>query len=115
LEETFARRWDKLGTPWTLEREVEIVDLKGTVFVPDFALRHPDGRLAHIEIMGFWHPDYLRRKLEKLRRAAMPDLIVAVSERLNAGTDDFRDIPGPVIFFKGKLEPRQVLAVLTTG
>ncbi|MCB1919627.1 MAG: DUF790 family protein [Candidatus Competibacteraceae bacterium] len=112
LEESFARRWEKLGTPWTLEREVEIVDLKGTVFVPDFALRHVDGRVIHIEIMGFWHPDYLRRKLDKLRRAAMPNLIVAVSERLNAGADDFRDIPGPVIFFKGKLEPRQVLAVL---
>jgi predicted nuclease of restriction endonuclease-like RecB superfamily len=112
LEERFATRWEKLGTPWVLEREVEIVDLKGTVFVPDFALRHPDGRVAHIEIMGFWHPDYLRRKLDKLRRAAMPDLIVAVSERLNVGAGDFQDIPGPVLFFKGKLEPRQVLAAL---
>mgnify|MGYP001241949118 CR=1 FL=1 len=115
LEESFARRWEKLGTPWVLEREVAIVDLKGTVFVPDFALRHPDGRLAHVEIMGFWHPDYLRRKLDKLRRAAMPDLIVAVSERLNVGAADFRDVPGPVLFFKGKLEPRQVLAVLEGG
>ncbi len=112
LEESFARRWEKLGAPWALEREVEIVDLKGTVFVPDFALRHPDGRIAHVEIMGFWHPDYLRRKLDKLHRAAMPDLIVAVSERLNVGPDDFRDIPGSVIFFKGKLEPRQVLTAL---
>ena len=112
LEEHFARRWEKLDTPWTLEREVEIVDLKGTVFVPDFALRHPDGRVAHVEIMGFWHPDYLRRKLDKLRRAAMPDLIVAVSERLNVGADDFRDVPGPVLFFKGKLEPRAVLECL---
>jgi predicted nuclease of restriction endonuclease-like RecB superfamily len=93
LEESFVRRWEKLATPWTLEREVEIVDLKGTVFVPDFALRHPDGRIAHVEIMGFWHPDYLRRKLDKLRRAAMPDLIVAVSERLNVGADDFRMFP----------------------
>ncbi|HRD49944.1 MAG TPA: DUF790 family protein [Candidatus Contendobacter sp.] len=112
LEETFARRWEKLNTPWTLEREVEIVDLKGTVFVPDFALRHPDGRIAHVEIMGFWHPDYLRRKLDKLRRAAMPNLIVAVSERLNVGAEDFQDVPGPVLFFKGKLEPRAVLESL---
>ena len=112
LEERFVHRWEKLETPWALEREVEIVDLKGTVFVPDFALRHPDGRIAHVEIMGFWHPDYLRRKLDKLRRAAMPDLIVAVSERLNVGAEDFRDIPGPLLFFKGKLEPRAVLACL---
>ncbi len=112
LEESFVRRWEKLATPWALEREVEIVDLKGTVFVPDFALRHPDGRIAHVEIMGFWHPDYLRRKLDKLRRAAMPDLIVAVSERLNVGAEDFQEVPGPVLFFKGKLEPRAVLEAL---
>ncbi len=112
LEASFAQRWAKLDTPWVLEREVEIVDLKGTVFVPDFALRHPDGRVAHVEIMGFWHPDYLRRKLDKLRRAAMPDLILAVSDRLNVGADDLDALPGPVVFFKGKLEPRHVLAVL---
>ena len=112
LEESFAQRWAKLDTPWVLEREVEIVDLKGTVFVPDFALRHPDGRVAHVEIMGFWHPDYLRRKLDKLRRAAMPDLILAVSDRLNVGADDLDALPGPVVFFKGRLEPRHVLAVL---
>ena len=112
LEARFAKRWEQLGTLWILEREVEIVDLKGTVFVPDFALRHADGRIMHVEIMGFWHPDYLRRKLDKLRRAAMPNLIVAVSERLNVGADDFRDIPGPVLFFKGKLDPRAVLELL---
>lgn len=112
LERRFAERWEKLDTPWELEREVAIIDLKGTVFVPDFALRHPDGRLAHVEIVGFWHPDYLRRKLDKVRRAGMPDLILAVSERLNVGADDVANLPGPVIWFKGKLEPRQVLALL---
>ena len=28
------------------------------------------------------------------------------------GAADFQDIPGPVLFFKGQLEPRQVLAAL---
>jgi predicted nuclease of restriction endonuclease-like RecB superfamily len=112
LERSFAERWQKLDTPWVLEREVAIVDLKGTVFVPDFALRHPDGRIVHVEIMGFWHPDYLRRKLDKIRRADMNNLILAVSDRLNVGEEDLQRIPGPVIFFKGKLEPRQVLAVM---
>lgn len=112
LERSFAERWERLATPWILEREVEIVDLKGTVFVPDFALRHPDGRIIHIEIMGFWHPDYLRRKLDKVRRAHMNNLILAVSERLNVGEEDVREIPGPVLFFKGKLEPRKVLELI---
>ena len=112
LERSFAERWEKLKTPWQLEREVEIVDLTGTVFVPDFALRHPDGRTVHIEIVGFWHPDYLRRKLDKVRRAAMPDLLLAVSDRLNVSTEQIAELAGPVIWFKGKLDPRQVLAVI---
>ena len=112
LERSFAERWARLTTPWTLEREVEIVDLKGTVFVPDFALRHPDGRVVHVEIMGFWHPDYLRRKLDKIKRADMPNLILAVSDRLNVGAEDIREIAGPVLFFKGKLEPRRVLDII---
>ncbi|MEW6733617.1 MAG: DUF790 family protein, partial [Acidobacteriota bacterium] len=83
LESSFVERWEKLATPWQLEREVEIVDLKGTVFVPDFALRHPDGRVFHVEIVGFWHPDYLQRKFNKVRKAGMSNLLLAVSERLN--------------------------------
>jgi predicted nuclease of restriction endonuclease-like RecB superfamily len=114
LEKTFAERWEKLQSPWVLEREVEIVDLKGTVFVPDFALRHVDGRTVHIEIVGFWHPDYLRRKLDKVKRANMQDLILAVSDRLNVSTEAVEELPGPVLFFKGKLEPRKVLAVVET-
>jgi len=62
---------------------------------------------------GFWHPDYLRRKLDKLRRAAMPNLH---RRRLGAaetpGPEDFHDVPARSYFFQGKLEPRQVLAVL---
>jgi predicted nuclease of restriction endonuclease-like RecB superfamily len=111
LEEAFFKRWARLKTPWTLEREVEIIDLKGTVFLPDFALRHPDGRTVYMEIVGFWHPDYLKRKLEKVRRAGLPHLILAVSERLQVGEGDLEGLPGPVIFFKGKLDPGKVREV----
>jgi predicted nuclease of restriction endonuclease-like RecB superfamily len=90
---------------------VEIIDLKGTVFLPDFALRHPDGRTIYVEIVGFWHPDYLKRKLKKVRRAGLLNLILAVSERLKVGKGDLEGLPRPVVFFKGKLDPRKVLEV----
>jgi predicted nuclease of restriction endonuclease-like RecB superfamily len=111
LEEAFFKRWVRLETPWALEREVEIIDLKGTVFLPDFALRHPDGRTVYVEIIGFWHPDYLKRKFEKVRRAGLPNLILAVSERLKVGEGDLEGLPGPVVFFKGKLDPGKVWEV----
>ena len=112
LEATFAKRWEKLHSVWRLEREVEVVDLKGTVFLPDFALRHPDGRTMHFEIVGFWQPEYLRRKLEKVQRANMNNLILAVSRRLSLGDDDVKDLPAKVLWFKGQIKPESVLETL---
>ena len=109
LEQTFAERFEKANTEWQLERETEIINLKDTVLIPDFAFRHPDGRTAILEIIGFWHPDYLRRKLDKLRRAQRSDLIVAVNSTLNVTKDDFRDIPSSVFFFKDKIKPEDVI------
>ncbi len=112
LEETFARRFEKAATAWQLERETEIVNLKETVMIPDFAFRHPDGRTALLEIVGFWRPEYLRRKLEKLRRAQRRDLVVAVSRDLNVSEADFSGVPGGVFFFKNRIQPREVLEQL---
>jgi hypothetical protein len=42
----------------------------------------------------------IKRKLEKVRRAGLPHLILAVSERLQVGEGDLEGLPGPVIFFK---------------
>ena len=112
LEETFAARFAKAKTDWSLERETELVDLKETVMVPDFAFRHPDGRTALLEIVGYWRPEYLKRKLEKLRRAQRGDLIVAVSDKLNVSQEDFGDIPGGVFFFKERIQPKEVVAQL---
>lgn len=109
LERHFATQFEKIETEWTLERETDIIDLKDTVMIPDFAFSHPDGRRALMEIVGFWTPDYLQKKLWKLKRVAMPNMIIAVSDRLNCSTEDFRDIPGEVLFFKTRIKPKAVL------
>lgn len=54
----------------------------------------------------------------KVRRAGLPNLILAVSERLKVGEGDLEGLPGPVVFFKGKLDPgrvREVAESLGTG
>lgn len=109
LERHFATQFDKIETEWTLERETDIINLKDTVMIPDFAFSHPDGRRALMEIVGFWTPDYLQKKLWKLKRAAMPNMIIAVSDQLNCSTEDFRDIAGEVLFFKTRIKPKAVL------
>ena len=113
LETGFAERFQKLETSWKLEREVDLVPVPGGVILPDFRLEHEDGRSVLVEIVGYWRPEYLRRKFDLLRKSGRTDVIVCVSERLNlekAGVDpsDFGD---RVVWFKGVLNPKEVLAL----
>ena len=112
LERTFAERFTEIDSGWQIEREVAIVNLKDTVFIPDFAFRHTDGRTALLEIVGFWRPDYLEKKIMKLKRSGRADMVVAVSADLNVGEDDFKDVPGSVFFFKKRINPHEVIVRL---
>lgn len=112
LERTFAERFVTIDSGWEIEREVAIINLKETVFIPDFAFRHADGRTALLEIVGFWRPDYLEKKFMKLRRSGRTDMVVAVSADLNVGEEDIKDVPGSVFFFKNRINPREVIARL---
>jgi len=49
------------------------------VMIPDFAIEHPDGRRAILEIVGFWTPEYLDAKLEKIRKVEADNFVLAVS------------------------------------
>jgi predicted nuclease of restriction endonuclease-like RecB superfamily len=67
-----------------------------------------------LEIVGYWRPEYLRKKFSQVRRAARDDLILAVSERLNlekAGVN-IADVPTKVVWFKDQLSAKAVLAAL---
>jgi uncharacterized protein len=113
LEHSFAERFEKTKTDWTLEREVDLVDLGGTVMIPDFRLVHSDGRAVLLEIVGFWRADYLRRKFEKLRRSNRRDIVIAVSQKLNIGESgaNLDGLEDQIVWFKGALEPKTVLEV----
>jgi len=114
LEQAFAERWAQTPTAWRLEREVDLIPLPGSVMVPDFRLVHADGRSVLLEIVGYWRPEYLRKKFAQVRRAGRQDLILAVSERLNlegAGVKR-EDIPARVVWFKDRVLPKAVLDVL---
>ncbi|NOT55069.1 MAG: DUF790 family protein, partial [Deltaproteobacteria bacterium] len=91
---------------------VAIINLKETVFIPDFAFRHTDGRTSLLEIVGFWRPDYLEKKIRKLKQSGREDMVVAVSASLNVGEEDFKDVPGSVFFFKNRINPQEVIARL---
>jgi uncharacterized protein len=111
LEHSFAERFEKTKTDWKLEREVDLVDLGGTVMIPDFRLVHADGRAVLLEIVGFWRADYLRRKFDKLRRSNRSDIVIAVSQKLNIGESgaNLEGLEDQIVWFKGALDPKTVL------
>ncbi len=114
LEASFADKWDALKSDWFLEREVDLIPIPGSVMIPDFRLVHPDGRSYLLEIVGYWRPEYLQKKFSQVRRAGCDNLILAISERLNlekAGVK-LNDVPARIIWFKDKLLPKAVLAVM---
>ncbi|WP_375479322.1 DUF790 family protein [uncultured Nostoc sp.] len=114
LEASFADKWDALKSGWALEREVDLIPIPGSVMIPDFRLVHTDGRTFLLEIVGYWRPEYLQKKFSQVRRAGRDDLILAISERLNlekAGVK-LNDVPARIVWFKDKLLPKAVLAVM---
>jgi predicted nuclease of restriction endonuclease-like RecB superfamily len=114
VEESFAASWAKTKTDWRLEREVELVPLPGSVMVPDFRLVHPNGRSYVLEIVGYWRPEYLKKKFSQVARSGRDDIILLVSERLNLENAGVKvhETPAKVVWFKGKVLPKDVLAVL---
>jgi predicted nuclease of restriction endonuclease-like RecB superfamily len=114
LEQALSKRWEATTTEWRLEREVDLVPIPGSVMIPDFRLVHPDGRSYLFEVVGYWRPEYLRRKFMQVAKSGRGDLILAVSERLNLGGAgiDISKTRAKVVWFKGKIEPKDVLAVV---
>ncbi|MGB3789670.1 MAG: DUF790 family protein [Phormidesmis sp.] len=114
LEQAFAEKWASTKTDWRLEREVDLIPIPGSVMIPDFRIVHPDGQVYLLEIVGYWRPEYLRKKFYQVRQADCKNLILAISERLNlekAGVDT-TNTPAKIVWFKDKLQPKSVLAAL---
>ncbi|MEF8882780.1 MAG: DUF790 family protein [Halapricum sp.] len=86
VEADFASRFDSLDLDWDLVREPEPLAAGANVVIPDFAFdyRHADFRVF-FEIMGFWTPEYVTKKLDRLGELEDVELLVAVDESLGVG------------------------------
>ena len=109
VERTLAQKWERSNTDWELVREDDVLDLGAEVMLPDFAIEHPDGRRVVFEIVGFWTPEYLDEKLQKIREAEQDNLIIAVSERLDCSSEDFEEMDDRILWFKSGIHVYDVV------
>jgi len=115
-EEHFVRGFEALGSLWSLERGAALVDLDGRdVLLPDFVLRHADGREALLELVFAWRRAGFAKRLELLQRHGPPNLIVAFAEKGGLDAGDERaglsalDAFGGLVRFKGVIPPKRVI------
>lgn len=104
LEEDFARRFASLSTRWSLLREPELLPVGATIMIPDFAFVL-GGKRIYMEIVGFWTPDYLAKKINKLQMVRGVEMIIAVDESLGIT----KKIPGDVIPFEKEVPLKPIL------
>jgi uncharacterized protein len=66
LEERFAQKFGEIRNGWRLRRETLLLEAGERLVVPDFVFYHDDGTVVALEIVGYWTPEYLAEKFEKL-------------------------------------------------
>ena len=64
-----------------LRREPEPLVAGVHVLIPDFSFER-DGMKVYLEVVGFWTPEYLERKINKLNLITDVDMIIAADESL---------------------------------
>lgn len=131
VERDFATRIDSLADGWTVRREPTFLRTENRVMIPDFSFERDRNRnrdrdrvlesdrddndtAFYLEIVGFWTPEYLEKKLQKVRHveSAHP-LMLAVNASLNCTTEDFDDaIVDQVFFYDDKIPVKPVLSRL---
>jgi hypothetical protein len=109
----FSEKFGDARGKWELRREEEVVLLGDTVMIPDFTLiQRETGIQILLEIVGYWHPKYLERKLRKVREARRDNLILLIYEGLNLGQVPLQDLPAEVLYFKKKPVLKDVMVLL---
>ncbi len=104
LEEEFARRI-KFLLNCEVVREPGVIKAGRYAYIPDFLIRKGD-REVYVEIAGFWTEEYVKRKLEKIREANVP-LILIVREDL--ALDRPKGVLDVIRIKKGKIPYRDVV------
>ncbi|AXG10271.1 DUF790 family protein [Haloplanus rubicundus] len=112
VEADFAARFGSLNLDWDLVREPEPLAAGARVMIPDFAFEYRFADFTvFFEIMGFWTPEYVAKKLEQLADLEDVEMLVAVDESLGVGEEiEARD--GRAIPYSGSVRVKDVVDAL---
>jgi predicted nuclease of restriction endonuclease-like RecB superfamily len=113
LEEQFAAEFGRSTPDWDIVREPKAIASGTSLLFPDFLLQHrlDPSRRWLLEIVGFWTPEYLSRKLAGYRAARLPNLILCIDEQRSCGADELPP-EARIVRFRRRIRAKDVLALL---
>ena len=97
---------------WTVRREPTILKAGRYAFIPDFSLeRIGASTRIYVEIIGFWTPEYLKNKIQKINQLEEREsMILLVNRNLACSGSEFDT--DNVIFYDRKIPHLEILKVL---
>ncbi len=107
--EKLKKNWGKSAAGWQLRENAEVVDLGKTAFIPDFVLISPANEKIYLDVLGFWTPKSLKKRLEEFRAANFQNFIFAASQDLRGSREEPLWTSENVVFYKTKIEPNLLI------
>lgn len=116
VEHKFERDFRRAAPAWQLIREPNPVAAGETLIFPDFELlpRQDPSQPWLLEIVGFWTPEYLREKLQRLHAAGIERFLLCVDQNRECSEGDLPADPR-IIRYKTRIDVHALLALLTAA
>jgi len=107
VEENFLKRFQAVRKDWTITREPTVLKAGPSAMIPDFSLERR-GKKCYIEIVGFWTPEYLKKKTEKVK-TLQKEIILCVNKELQCTKKDFQKKGVDIIFYDKTVPLKPIL------
>ncbi len=113
FEETFdskiEKKFSELGfNGWSIRREPAVLKAGIYAFIPDFSLER-NGCMVYVEIVGFWTPEYLKKKVQKINQLK-ENIILLVNRNLACSGSEFKT--DDLIFYDKKIPYLEIIRIL---
>ena len=105
------KNWEKSSNGWQLKKNRKVIDLGKTAFIPDLVLISPEGKEIYLDVLGFWTPKSLQKRLEEFAAGNFKKFIIAASHELRGSREEPLWENPNVIFYKTKIEPLKLIEV----
>jgi predicted nuclease of restriction endonuclease-like RecB superfamily len=99
------RDWEKANTTWQLIENTEVIDLGKTAFIPDFTLISPTKKKIYLDVLGFWTPKSLQKRLDEFAAIKFDKFIFAAWQELRGSREEANTTCENILFFKSSLKP----------